>query len=919
MSRLANCPDAKTLQRFLIGRISESEAQSLESHLSECPHCSESMDRLPVEDDLVRDMRRRSPLLCDDGDQPVELIARVQQLWASISSNVAKLNEAVNHETDAGNGASTATRRPRTQTYDFLEPPQIEGELGRLGPYRLWRVLGHGGMGIVFQASDARLGRDVALKVLLDARYTDPHYVSRFEREAEALSHLQHPHIVRVYEAGQHRGRPYLALEYISGGTLAEKTAGRPYGIPESATLIETVARAVHYAHTQGILHRDLKPGNILISATDQRPLVADFGLSKRTDLTDLTQTGDVLGTPGYIAPELVGRGKESTAAVDTYSLGAILYDLLTGRPPFRGETPFETLDQARTSEPVPPRRLRPAIPRDLETICLKCLQREPSKRYATAEGMADDLARFLRHEPIRARPISVAERLVKWGRRNPALALLIAVSSLSLVLFVALNLMYSERVRATLVQVQNERNRADEGYQSARDTLNRMLTRLERRPVGDAPQLKELQQELLEDALAFYLAVLRRGNQQDPAVKRDCALACQRAGTIESLLGKWDDASTHFQMCLKLISELPAELRDDPGVQQLLGACHNNIAIVANNNRRWEEAEQHHRAAFEIQERLQKLRPEEASYRSGIAETSLNLGVVYQLTGRSREAEQSLVRARDMHTALAEQFPDNESYRSSLAQDHENLALLYQNSDRADRAELAVQGHDKADKTLRPLVAKHPPGGEYALTLAAVCINWSYCLRAAGKHEEAIAKTSEAVELSERILQKEPQHYTARGRAYRAYGARAELYDSLGRHAEAAADWERVVEFDSEPDPWVRRILMALSLARSRQTTKAVAAADALTDDPKVPPEGHFNLACVYALASASSKHDEQLTAAERTAMSDRCANRAVAELSRIQEQGYFKDAAHAESLQIDEDLRSLRDRADFQALLKK
>ena len=916
MPRLANCPDIKTLQRFVSGRISEKEAEPLESHLSECRRCSESIESLPVDDDLVRDMRRRSPLLCAEGEQPVELIARLQQLWTTISSNVARLSEEVNRDTDSGNGESTATHKPKIRNYDFLEPPQHEDELGRLGPYRVGRVLGYGGMGVVFQAQDERLGRDVALKVLLDARYTDPHYVSRFEREAEALSRLQHPHIVRVYEAGQHRGRPYLALEYVSGGTLAEKLAGRPSSIVESATLMETVARAVHYAHTQGILHRDLKPGNILLSASDQHPLVADFGLAKRADVVELTQTGDVLGTPGYIAPELAGGGKESTAAVDTYSLGAILYELLIGRPPFRGETSFETLALARSTDPVPVRRLRPAVPRDLETICLKCLEREPHKRYATAEELADDLARFLRSEPIRARPTSMLERLVKWARRKPALALLISVTSLSLVLFVALNVIYSERVRSTLVQVERERSRADEGYQSARDTLNRMLTRLERRSVGDAPQLKELQRELLEDALAFYLDILKKDDRHDPAVQRDCAVACQRAATIESLLGKWDDAEKHFQLCLKLLDALPSELREDPANQALLAACHNNIAHVANNNHRWDEAEQNHRAALEIQERLARLQPDEAAHRSGIAQTALNLGAVYQLTGRLSDAEPCLVRASEMHAALVEQFPNDENYRSSLAQDHENLALLYQNT---GREELAIQGHDKADKTLRPLVNQHPPGGDHALTLAAVCINWSFCLRAASKPEEALAKTSEAVELVERILRKEPQHYVARTRAYRAHGARAQIYDSLGQHAEAAADWERAVELDTEPDPWLRRLYLAGSLVRSNQTAKAVAAAAVLAADPNVFADGQYAVACVYALSIASSNRDEKLSATERAAISDRCATQAMSLLRKLQEQGYFKDASHADSLQKDEDLRSLRDRADFQELLKK
>jgi serine/threonine protein kinase/tetratricopeptide (TPR) repeat protein len=340
------------------------------------------------------------------------------------------------------------------------EPSSAPASNGNAGPaalptiagYEILAELGRGGMGIVYQARQLRLNRLVALKMLRAGSMAGPEELARFRHEAEAVARLHHPHIVQIYEVGGPDHQPYFALEYMDGGNLAKKIQGTPQPLHEAAALVETLAQAVHCAHLHGIIHRDLKPLNILLQKSEIRnpksetdpssgvsdfgfrisdftPKVTDFGLAKSLDAKQAhTRTGDLMGTPAYMAPEqAAGKAKEIGPATDVYALGAILYELLTGRPPFRGETTLETLDQVRSQEPVRPRRLRPKLPRDLDTICLKCLAKEPRKRYATALSLADDLKRFLNGEPIWARPVSWWEKSVKWARRRPAVAALSA------------------------------------------------------------------------------------------------------------------------------------------------------------------------------------------------------------------------------------------------------------------------------------------------------------------------------------------------------------------------------------------------------------------------------------------------------------------------------------------------------------
>jgi serine/threonine-protein kinase len=421
-------------------------------------------------------------------------------------------------------------------------PPIIRG-------YEVQVVLGHGGVGVVYRARHLRLNRVVALKMLLVGPYARPTELERFLREAEAVAGLRHPNIVQVYDVGDADGRPYFTMELVEGGSLAEKVAGAPQPAAWAASLLATLAGAVHFAHQGGIVHRDLKPGNVLLTA-DGVPKVTDFGLARRLQDSDgLTLSGALIGTPSYMAPEQARGDKGAVGpATDVYGLGAILYELLTGRPPFRAETATATLQQVQADEPVPPARLNRQVPRDLETICLKCLRKGPAQRYASAAALAGDLGRFQRGEPIAARPAGLPERTAKWVRRNPTLSAVLVAGLGLVVMLVSWGLSFGRqraRQRDAVAMDLGELTglQANARWTEARAVLERAEARLEGGGPDDLRRRLDRARHDLDLATHLDDIRLRRATRGEldyyrAQADREYAATFQQAG-----LGSRDDA----------------------------------------------------------------------------------------------------------------------------------------------------------------------------------------------------------------------------------------------------------------------------------------------------------------------------------------------------------------------------------------
>jgi WD40 repeat protein/tetratricopeptide (TPR) repeat protein len=432
--------------------------------------------------------------------------------------------------------APTARTEAPTLAPEPSAPPAVHG-LRSVGDYELLEEIARGGMGVVYRARQISLNRIVALKMILAGQLASDADVHRFRSEAEAAAHLDHPNIVPIYEVGEHDGQPYFSMKLMEGGTLADRKL--PLPAPEAVHLLAPMARAVHHAHQRGILHRDLKPGNILLDASGQ-PHVTDFGLAKQVEgEVGQTRTGAIVGTPSYMAPEQARAEKGLSTAVDTYSLGAILYECLTGQPPFRSKTPVDTILQVLEQEPIDPRVRYPAADRDLATISLKCLEKEPRRRYESPAALADDLERWLAGVPIQARPARPWERAWKWARRKPALAALAMVCALAAACLLAGGLWYNQQLQRALADTR----------ESQQETASALAT-------------VESQKEAVEGSLSKAEAAERVARAAEEEGRKLLYTTDMRLAPFV-----WkDDRSTAEQLRVLLARHIPEEWMKDEG-----------------------------------------------------------------------------------------------------------------------------------------------------------------------------------------------------------------------------------------------------------------------------------------------------------------------------------------------------------------
>ncbi|WP_169980522.1 serine/threonine-protein kinase [Tautonia rosea] len=850
---IMNCPGHASLRGFLQGEASETEAEAIETHLDDCESCQALLHRWTDLDPELRGWLVEIDLASPVEEDPVE-----QGLGD-------RLRAALHHRTDL------VECRDGQDTRSFPD---------RVGPYRIDGRAGVGGMSTVFEATDTRLGRRVALKMILAADEQSRPVLDRFQREGAVLAALNHPNIVPVYEVGDHDGQPYLVLEFVPGGTLAQRLEGRPLAPRLAARAVATLAGAVQYAHEQGVIHRDLKPSNILLKPEggravaegpgpiplgDDRLMIVDFGLARwQHDLAELTRSGQPIGTPAYMAPEqAAARADDIGPPADLYALGVILYELLTGRPPFQGENVASTLRMVQESEAVSPRDLQPGVPRDLETITLKCLEKEPRRRYLTAGALADDLERFLENRPIVARPIRPAGRAWRWCRRNPGFASVGMLAGLLLVALVVGSVVFAIveadlRRQADLRERQALQNAAE--ARAARDLASLSL---QRTLVGyttvvdgvlaispfDNPKVRSVRDtghQVLSDWCVEYLDSLPPGASWTIA---DLQVALTLA-RVRFDLGRVDEAEPLLARAWEAARRLDGFDRSDPEAMQLLIVTAMRLGNTLNQNDHPRDAVESYELSDRVLEAVLRVQPGETYYLDMRFSLLGNLARTLSLLGRTEEAIQAEREGLRMLEALVETRPGDANHPIELGLRSARLGKLHLDS---------------------------------------------------GQWEDAWSVLSSALNQLELVPDDSPRMNQVRRAQLNGLRARARAGFNLGRFEAVVPDLEAALSLTSDPRAqWELQIQRIEARFRAGMREGAVEAAEALLADPEAVAAFPLEIANIFALLA----EDPNLSSSAQESLVDK----AVGLIKSAQSAGRLKEPGVIEGLFLNPDLASLR-----------
>jgi eukaryotic-like serine/threonine-protein kinase len=799
-----------------------------------------------------------------------------------------------------------------------------------IGNYDIHSVLGRGGMGVVYRAKQRGLNREVALKMILSGPHADVDLLARFRAEAEAVALLQHPNIVQIYDIGEENGLPYFSLEFVDGPTLDEFRDGQPVDERKAAALIETIARAMHFAHDAGIVHRDLKPANVLLTQ-DGEPKVTDFGLVKRIEGDDIdsqTQTGAIMGTPHYMSPEQAWGKTDIGRGTDVWALGAMLYALLTGRAPFVGANTMDTLVQLRENEPVAPSELVSNVSVDIETICLKCLQKETERRYATAQELADDIHRYLDGIPILARPVGRMERTWRWCRRKPLIAGLTVALAVAMVagttFSVAFGIMATDAAEAESIarlDADDKRVYAEQKEQEAKDNAelaeeNADLA-LRQRTVAlgafntavewagtdlrNVPGTEKFKIRLFNAAVQGLnrLSELAGSDRRDLAIARGYAKAGE--GFME--VGQSGEAKAQFEESHEILERLAeTEGETAEAIHHLrLGRSFRNIGRAEMGLSGPAKAIPWHQLGLASREKALPLHDDALFVKQEIAESYGDLGRAHLESGHAKEAADLLAHGAAYRDEWLTNAPHNDQANQEQAGLRRQIGLV-----KLGLGEIpaAVDHLRKAVMRLEPFALRETASSRDHLNLALFRSDLADALLMMEENEDAVDLYERSIGSIEIVREKNPDFVPAKkfhaGALYGLTAAESRLGKaSAGAHIARSIELRRELVAGAASNSEFRRELM-LALARGGEADEALKLAEAQLAE--FPEDGGviYQVACVYALVSLTV--DPEMNA-----------ETAVDTLRQAVEKGHEGLVL----MSLDPDLESLRDRADFKALL--
>eukprot|EP00913_Durusdinium_trenchii_P008909 g8375.t1 len=780
-------------------------------------------------------------------------------------------------------------------------PDSLQAGGKQFGDYELLHEIARGGMGVVYKARQTKLNRIVALKMIKSGELAGDEEVKRFHAEAEAAAALDHPGIVPIYEVGQHNDQHFFSMGFVDGAGLDAQLKEGPLPPKDAAGLIKTIAEAVQYAHDKGIVHRDLKPANVLLAdaahpvdaqsgAAQQiganqtepgraapghndspttavenpssaaragtarlfAPRITDFGLAKNiAGDSGMTATGQVLGTPSYMPPEqAAGKIEQVGPLADVYSLGAMLYATLTGRPPFQSANVMETLKQVLEREPVSPSQLNPAVDKDLETICLKCLEKDAAKRYPTARDFASDLECYLTGKPISARPISRPARVWRWCKRNPLGA---TVAGLLLFLAIAgpavavhqvdtnrrLDAALSgekdatataqtkeqetaealEKVKAALVREQAALKRKDRALLETEDAIARYVAAVTNATLLKEPRLKPLLRLLLKDALVHFQSFIdRHKHEQDMETRARMGSALAQIGSINRRIGTNQAAIDAFEQSRALFEKLTSTPSGGKEYERSLSDVLNELAVLYELTGEPEKSLRDHRRAVALRKRLAERHSGDPQYERRVAASLLNLGALLSSSGKESEALKAYQQAIEIQQRLVDQQPAVAERRHELAVTYHNLAVLYHNTNQPRRE---LESHKRARAIREILVANEPSNADFQHNLAQSLRDIGALHQNAGRTQQAADAYRQALKILQPLAQDNPavkEYQRTLGRVEHSLGT---LLLATGKTDEAQSAFQRAIRIrttlvNENPAEFEFRIELANSLSQT-------------------------------------------------------------------------------------------------------